>query len=174
MADVKQELPVTYATPKSRCPCYVDDDFAAHVDCPEHGVNRPGQGKCEPLPLYSYEWRKAQERIRELGVENGRLRAKCALQRRELRRLNAKARFVNATQGHLECNVMLEEANKLADALRARIVELEAELATLHAKGSPESAWYRCASFFMSEAGERWLQHSQCNRMPPPYQFPEK
>lgn len=37
---------------------------------------------------------------------------------------------------------------------------------------SPEAAWRRCAAFFMSVAGERWIRDHQCNRLLPPYQPP--
>ena len=43
MADVKQEP----APPKSRCTCWYHPAAPKprNADCPEHGVNRPGQGK---------------------------------------------------------------------------------------------------------------------------------
>lgn len=196
MADVKQEP----APPKNQCTCWYHPAAPKprNADCPEHGVNRPGQGKhaqheaivmaneallkerirklsdeveqlcvqlagCstaaagygnkpEPLSRDAYGWSVAFDDVCKLYEKKERarlalepLRAKCARQRRELRRLNDKlVSFRGAetwwrTMGMEGSKTRAErvvEVHHRNNQLSRRVAELESELAAPRAKES--------------------------------------
>lgn len=101
--------------------------------------------------------------------------SKCSRQRRELRRLNRSLAAIrgiyrDTARDGLERTCV--ELGKARDREAQRATGLESELAALRAREAPEAAWRRCASFFMSAAGEQWIQEHQCNCLLPTYEPP--
>lgn len=70
-----------------------------------------------------------------------------------------------------DVRVLLADPMCLSSEVMSRVRDMRRRIAELEKREAPEDAWNRCAGFFMSTAGERWLQEHQCNRLWPLYRY---